>query len=436
MNTQNPFLNALFNNLSSVYQKDEGMINSNLFIWFNACANVFATYSNMAQQTQNNTYLNLADTSALEANFSSYVNFPYPPRLNTVTNGGEIYRAILISIYSSFLNGSTEESMINALTTVLSFLTIDENTNTIMPDSNDVYLYQSDSQIQLVYPALSSSGTTAQPSDISIFPTGLVVTSYNPGNQIITFSGTVPASGQAYEILYFRDHSSQINTNWVNFTNPSGMSPLPTDLKTVVNTFRNPQFSYWWNTYNRSNQGVQIIDGTLNPSDVGLVWRLPEKYITFTDPYTNLATESNVNLYNLSGTIYDINNANKDSNPDYEQTTIITSYANQVSRNPNDFYVRYNENNNLFPALAPISGSLVAVDNVSDLYVGFTSSNFGALDFFQMGENFDIADIFGTGTKYVWTNVTNSNGVYSLNRTNFFERPFSLHENILFEEFF
>lgn len=436
MNTTNKFLNNLFNNLSSIYPQTNGQINSNLFIIFNAYAQVLSNINNIAQDTYNDTYLNLSNVNVLEQNFGPYVDFPKPPRLNTVTNGGEIYRAILRSLYDAFLNGSTEESMDVGLSTVLSYLTIDTNTDPVVSETNNVFFNTYDTSIMLAYPATSASGTLAQPSDFSISPSGIVVTSYDPTTQTITFSGTIPVSGQSYAITYFRDHTNQINTNWINFTTASGTSPLPTDLKTIENTYRNPKFSYWWNTYNRDGNGVQIIDGTLDPSDIGLVWRLPEKYISFTDPYTNNTTKSTIALYNLSGSVYDINSDNKDINPDYLQSTKILSYVNEVSRNPNDFYIRYSQNNNLFPALAQLSGSMNQIEKVSDVSVDFGSSNFGQMDFFEKGTNFDINDLFGFGTKNVWTNVENKNGVYNLSAKNYFDRPFSLHENILFEEFF
>jgi len=436
MNTSNKFLNALFNNLSSVYPSNDGMINSNLFVLFNSYAQVFTNIDNISLDTLNDTYLDLSNVNVLEQNFSPYVDFPKPPRLNTVTNGGEIYRAILRSIYDAFLNGSTEDSMDVGLSTVLSYLTIDENSDLIISESNSVLFNTYDRSIMLAYPATSSSGTIAQPSDIIISPSGLTVYDYDNSTQTIRFSGTIPISGQAYVIDYFRDHSYQINTDWINFTNTSGTSPLPTDLKTIENTYRNPKFSYWWNTYNRDGNGVQIIDGTLEPSEVGLVWRLPEKYFSYTDPFTNNTTKATTTLYNLSGSVYDINSPNKAVNPDYEQTSKVRSYVDEVSRSPEDYYIRYSQNNSVFPALAQFSGSMNQVEKVSDISVDFGSTNFGILDFFQKGNNFDINDLFGFGTKNIWTNVANKNDIYSLSTENFFERPYSLHEKIIFDEFF
>jgi len=436
MNTSNPFLNALFNNLSSTYQKDNGMLNSNLFILFNAYANVFATYNNMMNQTKMNTYLNYADVSALEANFSAFVNFPFPPRLNTVTNGGEIYRSILIALYNAFLNGSTEESMITGLSTVLSYLTIDQNTDPVIEVTNRVNFNSYDTSIQLAYPAVSASGTLAQPTDFTILPSGLTVTGYNPANQTLNFTGNIPISGATYQIIYNVDHTPLMNTDWINLTNPSGTSPLPTDLKTIVNTFRNPQFSYWWNTYNQDGNGIQIIDGLLQPSEVGLVWRLPEKFIRFISPYNGNFVESTINPYNLSGAVYNINSINKDSDPDILQTCPVLNYADEIPGNPSDFYVRYSANNAVFSGLSAFVGTLGQVNSFSNIQTQFASSSFGTLDFFQKGDNFDVTDLFGIGTKNVWLNVPNQNGFYNLSSQTWFARPFSLHETILWNEYF
>lgn len=436
MNSGNKFLDQLFNNLSSVYKSDNGMLESNLFILFNAYASEFQGISDLNDDTHNDTYLRLANTNVLEKNFGPFVDFPKPPRLNTVTNGGEIYRAILRSLYDAFLNGSTEQSMDVGLSTVLSFLTIDERTDTTVAESNNVFFNTFDRSIQLAYGATSSSGTTAQPSDITIFPSGLVVTSYDDNSHTINFSGTIPISGQAYIIEYFRDHTSQINTNWVNFTNQNVLSPLPTDLKTFEDTFQNPKFSFWWNTFNRDGNGVQIIDGALDVSEQGLVWRLPEKFIKFTCPFDGEAKKATIELYNFSGQVYDINSDNKSINPDYKQSCTINSYVDEVSRNPNDYYIRYSQNNSIFVALDPFVGNVKQREKVSDLSVDFVSDNFGTLDFFEKGPNFDINDAFGFGTKGVWLNVENKNGIYSLSDTYLFTRAFSLHEDILFSEIF
>lgn len=436
MNQNNKFLNTLFNNLSSVYSSNDGMINSNLFTLFNAYASVFQNIDDIREDTKNNTYLDYANTDVLEANFSAYVDFPKPPRLNTVTDGGEVYRAILRSIYDAFLNGSTEESMDVGLTTVLSFLTIDESTDSVVTESNNVFFDTFDRSIMLAYPATTSSGTVAQPSDITISPSGLTVTNYNNSTQTITFTGSIPTSGQSYTITYFRSHTDQIDTNWINFTDPSGTSPLPTDLKTIENTFRNPKFSYWWNTFNRDGNGVQIIDGSLEQSEQALVWRLPEKYIRFVSPFNGENKQETINLYNLSGTVYDINSPNKSVNPDVPQTCGIISYVDEVSRTPADYYIRYSQNNSVFTPLDPFIGTVSQVERVSDRSVDFASENFGQLDFFEMGENFNLDDLFGFGTKNVWLNVENQDGLYSLSSNTFFDRPFSLHEDVLFYEFF
>lgn len=435
MNTNNIFLDVLFNNLSSTYQKDNSMLNSNIFTLFNAYANVFATYNNMLNQTKLNTYLNFADVNALEANFSSFVNFPFPPRLNTVTNGGEIYRAILVALYDAFLNGSTEQSMITGLSTVLSYLTIDLNTDPIINVTNRVTLNSYDNSIQLAYPAVSSSGV-AYPADFTILPSGLTVTGYNPNNNILSFTGNIPISGATYQIIYSVDHTPLMNTDWINLTNVSGTSPLPTDLKTIVSTFRNPQFSYWWNTYNQDGNGIQIIDGILQPSEIGLVWRLPEKFIRFISPYNGNLTESTINPYNFSGAVYNINSSNKDSDPDVLQTCPILNYADEIPGNPADFYVRYNGNNAVFSGLSPFIGTLGQVNSFSNIKTQFASQSFGTLDFFQKGTNFDVTDLFGTGTKNVWLNVPNQNGFYNLSSQTWFARHFSLHETRLWSEYF
>ncbi len=436
MKTNNTFLNALFENLSSVYSKDTGQINSQLFVLFNAYANVFQNIDDIRLDTYNNTYLNLSNTDVLEDNFSPYVDFPKPPRLNTVTDGGEIYRAILRSLYDAFLNGSTEESMDVGLSTVLSFLTIDEETDAIITENNNVFFDTYATNIKLAYPAVSSSGTAPALTDFSISPSGLTVTGYNVDTRTISFTGDIPISGQSYIITYSREHSNQTNTNWINFTDPNETSPLPTDLNTIENTYRNPKFSYWWNTYNRDGNGVQIIDGTLEESEQGLVWRLPEKYISYKDPYTQNDTSATIDAYNLNGSAYDINSSNKEVNPDFEQTTSISSYVDQISRNPDDYYIRYSQNNSIFTPLEEFIGGVTQVEKVSDMSVNFASDNFGTLDFFEKGVNFDLNDIFGFGTKNVWTNVSNINGYYSLSVSNYFNRPYSLHETILFKEIF
>ena len=450
MKTDNEYLNSLFNNTSSIYQKNQGMLNSNLYVLWNAYAQVFKDLSVLISGTHNNTYLNLADHSVLEANFSPMVNFEKPPRLNTLENGDEIYRAILKSLYDAFLNGSTEDSMDTGLSTVLSFLITDTVNTGISTESDRVLLYPPDTFIQLPFDALTSSGTVATINDFTISPSGYwIITGYDSATRTLNFSGSnVAANGMIFEIDYYRDYTSVEGTNWINFTNQSEIKPVPLDLKTFENTFQNKKFSYWWNTYNRDGNGVQIIDGALSASDTGLVWRLPSKSIRYKNPYDEDSHDASIDAYDLSGSAYDINNTDKVLNldvlqklqildySDVLQKLQILDYSTEVSSNPNEYFIRYSNNNSQFEALSKFLGTWKDTVSIKGNYVKFANVDSGTLDFFEKGTNFDGNDLFGTGTKHIWLNVPNVNGYYILNDNYIFDRKFSLHEKILFRENF
>ena len=436
MNTNNPSLNKLFSALSSIYSKDNGMQNSNLYIILNAYAEVLQDIQRIVNDTKNNTYLSLADDEGLQAKFGTMINFPKPPRLNTITNGDEIYRAILEALYAAFLNGSTVDAMKTGLSTVLTLLTIDESSNPTVLENNNVFFTTIDRKIQIPYNAISASGTPANPSDFFIAPSGLTITGYEDLTRTVNFTGDIPVSGQTYTITYTRDHSKLINTNWMNFINQIETLPLPYDLKTFEKTFQNPHFSFWWNTYNRDGKGVEIIDAALDASECGLVWRLPEKAISYINPYDGQLHDSCINLYDLSGSVYDINSLNKDMNPDQPQYPHILDYTIQVPDSPDGYYVRYSNNNSIFTALSQFSGSFSIPSIRKGNYIAFGASDYGTLDFFQKNSYFDSTDLFGIGTQNIWTNVANLNGYYYLNADYVYERPFSLHETVLFNENF
>ncbi len=335
------------------------------------------------------------------------------------------------------MNGSTVDSLDTGLTTILSLLTTDDNTANVIVEDNSVFLNQSDSSISLTYNATSSSGTVALPTDFSVSPSGTItVYAYDDDTRTVTFNGTIPVSGESYTITYFRDHTNQISGNWVNTTLQDEIRPLPTNLKVSENTFYNSKFSYWWNTYNDDLNGVEIIDGVLEPSDEGLVWGLPQKNIMFKCPYDGEEHLSCLNFYNLSGSKYDFFSINKDVNPDVLQECKILDYNSQLSRNSSNYYVRYGQNNSKFVPLDKFAGSFNATNQLKGNFVTFESKDFGSLDFFEKNSNFDDTDLFGFGTKSVFLNVSNINGEYTLSDKNLHHRYFSLHENILFQENF
>ncbi len=437
MRSNNAFLDNIFNNTSSIFNKDNGMIHSNLFIMLNAYAEQLNDIDRLKNDTLDDTYLKSAHPDALENNFGSLVNFPKPPRLNTVTDGDEVYREILNSIFSAYLNGATELGMDVGLTTILSFLTQDETSTPVLTETNTVFLNTYNHTVELTYNATNISGNiAASVNDFIISPSGLTVSFYDDIHRTLTLSGNIPSSGQSYDIEYFRSHVQTSGTNWINFTNESETLPLPYNLNVKEKTFRNPHFSYWWNTFNRDGNGVLILDGTLDKSEQALVWRLPEKSIEYVSPYDGLFKNATINLYNLSGTIYDINDSNKDINPDFNIASPILNYSQEVSKSPNDFYVRYSANNSNFVPLTQFAGGFNFNLNIKSNFVVFNSNDFGTLDFFEKGTNFNQSDLFGFGTKHIWTNVKNTNGEYVLNDTSVFNREINFHKSILLNENF
>lgn len=472
LNTNNRFLNSLFNNLSSIYPKDAAVLNSDLFVLLNAYAGVFRDINRLANNTLNNTYLQTAEPDFLYPNFGAMINFPKPPRLNTLAQGDEIYRAILKSLYDAYLNGSTEESMDTGLSTIMSFLTIDTvNQDPVWQQENRVHLTYSDASIQLTYDAISTSGTFISGSNFSvndflILPSGIISPlSYDPASRTLSFTGftqyatsgnaatvlldfNFPASGQTFSISYYMDHTPYISGNWINIIDTTETRPLPYDLKTVENTFYNPKFSFWWSQakqpleqvglgYNRDNNGIEIIDGALTMQEQALVWRLPEADIAYKDPYDLDVHSNTTELYNDIGQIYNISG---DSNINQEvlQDVLISDYTSKISSDPGDYYVRYNINNAYFTALDKFAGSFAPPIVRRYGYAVFTSDNFGALDIFEKNTTFDVNDLFGFGTKHVWKSVAwnRALGGYVISNANRFARPYSLFEDVLFRENF
>lgn len=436
MQDKNQQLVNIINNLSSIYKKDDGIKNYNIYTILNAIASELQDVSRIIVDTKSNTYLNEANADSLQDNFGTMVDFKKPPRLNNLTNGDEIYRAILKALYNAFLNGSTVDSMKIALETVLSFITIDPNGG-ITSQTDNITLTKFDNSITLFFNAVSSSGTTPSINDFSISPSGIIYpTSYNVNTKTLSFTGNIPASGQYFDVVYYKNNATLSGTNWINMNDETIVKPLSYDLNTIENTYFNMKYSYWWNTYNRDGQGVQIIDGALDKSEQALVWRLPEKSITFKDKYDGTIKEYTIPLYNYSGQVYDINNNDKEINPDVLVNPSISDYTSQISKYISDYYVRYSNNNEYFIPLNKFNGSFTAPGITKNSLVSFSSNDFGALDFFEKGDNFNENDLFGTGTKHVWTNVLNNNGYYTLSDNNLFERPYNLHEEIFFNENF
>jgi len=440
MDSDNIYLDNLFNGLSSIYRNDNGMLNSNMFIIDNSYAEVFSDVQRKINQVSNNTYIATAEQAALEANFGTLINFPMPPRLNTVNQGGEIYRAMLKAMFKVFQSGATTASMQQALGTAVSYLTVDPNTTAAEQVVNYTTLYVTTSGISLAYPAVQASGGnilgpartgTAASGDIAFFPSDLIVTNYNPTTNTISFTGTVN-TGTNYAIFYNRDNTAYNGTNWVNLTNPTGLAINPLDLiGDPIPSYDNPIFSYWWNTYNTDGNGIIIDQFALSGTDSSLVWRLPEKTIAYTSPFTGRPVTQTVDFYNLTGTAYNIDIVTP-SNPDTLFNDVPQNYYSDVSSNFNNYYIRYSANNNSTqPALFPFLGSLPTFTKYYNS-ISFFSSNFGNLDFFEKGSNFDVNNLLGTGTINAWINVPNVNGAYNLNNTNIVQRNYSLHEDILY----
>jgi hypothetical protein len=444
MESQNPFLDNLFNGLSSVYNKDNGMLNSNMYTILNAYALVFQDIQRIISQTQANTYISTADPATLQNNFGVLIGFPKPPRLDSLTNGNEIYRAILRALYQDYQLAPTAISIQQAVAIILSFLVTDPTTADVYLERDVVSLNIPDTSIQLPYnpiPVVSEQFPDANVADPSSYikfsPEGiLTVTGYDPNTRTITFTGN-PASAATYTVVYYRDDTTMRGTNWINLTNPTATNVLPLDLKTTENTFDNYKFSYWWNVYNRDGEGVRILQNLLVNQDQGLVWRLPEKTISFISPYNtsgNTFQQASVDLYNNQGQVYDINIVTPE-NPDSLIPTIPLDYFSQVAVNPENYLIRYSADNALYEPFAEFNGSFSGFQK-NNYSIAFGSVNYGSLDFFEKGPNFDMNDLFGYGTKNIWLDVPFLQGSYTLNNSNFFNRQISLHESILFQDFF
>jgi hypothetical protein len=440
METSRQKLNNLFNNLSSIYSKDNGMLNSNLYVLFNAYAEVFQDVQRNINQTQNNTYIFSADSDALEDNFGSLINFPKPPRLNTVDNGDNIYRFILGTLYQYFLSGATVATMEASLNEVLSLLTIDPSTQGCSSVVNYSYLPFDATSVQVTWPAVQCvSGVTAGiagAGDILIDPSDLIVTSYDDSTRTVSFTGTVN-TGTRYQFIYNRDNTNYIDTNWMNLTNRTVQNVSPMNLSSgLVNTYNNPEFSYWWNNYNADGEGVVVNEFEIDESDSSLVWRLPQRTVRFLNPYTNTFTLKSYDFYNLTGTSYVLQGPITPTNPDTPFSDLPINYQDEVSGKYQNYFIRYNQNN---PGPAPVNTQFSGVFPKYTKKFGsieFPSDDFGPLDFFEKNANFDQNDLFGSGTKHAWTNVTNNNGKYIIDNSSFVQRDFSLHQNILTSENF
>jgi len=404
MDSGNPTLDRLFNNLSSVYSKDNGMLNSNMYVIMNAYSEVFDDAQRKTSQVSDNTYIVSAEVDALEANFGTIINFPKPPRLNTTADGDNIYRFMLSALFKNFLSGATISTMETILNNSLSLLTTDPNTADYLSVVNFSELRYYDTSIELANQAVHVSGNTiigpAEISDIFIDPPDIGVSAYDNATKTISFTGTVQ-SGVTYKFLYQRDNTSYNDTNWMNLTNQNVFDVSPMNLRAgAVSTFNNPEFSYWWNTYNQDGDGVLVNEFEITASDSATVWRLPEKVVSFISPYTNNIIERSFDFYNLSGTSYDLSTISE-YNPNVEFSDLPQSYLTEVSGKPTNYYVRYGANNNgPFEALSQFSGTFTKYVKKMDR-INFTSPNFGPLDFFEKNENFDEADLFGSGTKHI-----------------------------------
>ena len=436
----NPFLDNLFNGLSSVYNKDSGMVNSNMYTILNSYALMFQDIQRVIDQAKANTYIATAAPQVLQDNFGVLIDFPKPPRLNSLSNGDEIYRAILRALYQDYQLAPTSLSIQKAVSIILSFLVTDPNTTGYYQETDEVILNIPDTTIQLAYNAVKVVNGAivgvADVSDITFFPSDFTVTGYDDNTKTITFSGN-PTISQNYSIVYYRNNSGLEGTNWINLTSPSATNVLPLDLKTTTKTFDNYQFSYWWNTYNRDDVGVEIIENLLENEDQGIVWRLPQRTVSYINPYNasgNIFQSSSIDAYNSEGGIYDINIVTP-SNPDSLISTIPLDYFSDVSVNTDNFYIRYSADNALFVPFDVFIGSFGKF-NKTNYSLAFNSVNYGNLDFFEIGEDFDNNDLFGYGTKHIWMDVPYLNGQYVLNNSVFFDRQISLHERTIFQDNF
>ncbi len=443
MNSGKPFLDNLFDGLSSIYRKDNGMLNSELFVLLNAYGQVLDDSQRELDKIANNTYISSADEDALEDNFGDLINFPKPPRLNTISDGNEIYRAMLQSMFSTFLSGATNATMEQALNTNLSLLTTDPSSDQAVSVDNFAKFDIGTEKIQLTWDAVRPSGNNnqfvdgpARAEDIVFSPQDLIVTSYNSENRFIQFTGTLN-TGTNYRISYRRDNQNFEDTNWLNLTDRSqtNVSPLAlTDGR--IDTFNNPQFSYWWNTFNVDGSGVVIDEFKINRDESSLVWRLPQKTASYISPFTDGVVNQSYPFYNISGTVFDLSVVNT-LNPDIKFSNFPLNYQEDVSARFSNYFVRYSNNNQTFTAFDEFQGTFTKFVKRQQS-IDFPSSDFGRLDFFEKGADFDPDDLFGSGTKHVWLDVLHdpSTTAYIINNANFFERKLSLHDLCLYQENF
>jgi hypothetical protein len=472
MQTANQYTDSLFDDLSSVYSKDQGMVNSNLYVILNAFAESMKNVKDNIDQYRDNTYIATADPDYLEPNFGDLIDFPKPPILNTLTNGDDIYRAVLKALYRNYLNPSTTFSVKDSLQILLSYLITDPTSLDYIRQRNYAFLTSTDDRLVLPYNAVKVSGNKiigiADASDIQIISvtdlSTIPVLGYNDSTLTVSFqpnyvfSGTVASgsqfSGTQFEVVYYSNDTTMRGTNWINATIDGQQNYLPTNLPAYssvldsisiqniltskqVNTFDNPNFSYWWNTYNINGSGVVLNENYLTNSDVGLVWRLPEKTIYITNPYTGESEKRSIPFNNIQGQVYDINTVSE-INPD---TMILSSpyvYVTDVSSSFDDYFVRYSNNNKYAPSDKILQQVNFRLDQFqkNNKSISFPSADFGEIDFFMKGTNFDKNDLFGYGTQYVWLNVPNTNGNYVLSNNNIYQRSYSCHERILFLENF
>jgi hypothetical protein len=407
----------------------------------NAYASVYGDIRRKNTQVKNNTYITSANSQALQDNFGDMIKFPKPPRLNTLTDGDDIYRFILLSLFQNFLSGSTVATMDNSLNQVLSLLAIDDRTDEAVLVSNYSQFRFDSTSIELSDRAVQASGGnilgTATASDFEIAPSGQIfIYDYNDANKTISFSGTVN-TGVTYNISYFRDNANYQDTNWMNLADRNVLSPSPMNLLAGdVSTYNNPEFSYWWNTYNVDGSGVVIDEFKITADESPLIFRLPSESVTFKNPYTSAIVTNSIDVYNLSGTAFDINIVSE-YNPDIEFSDAPQNYQTDVSGKYQNYYVRYSENNSYnYTALAKYNGSFTKYTKKLQS-IEFPSNNRGTLDFFEKNTNFDINDLFGTGTKHIWLDVAwDPSGKYLLDNSSFLERSYSLHQDLVWREFF
>ena len=441
MNSNKPFLDSIFDNyLSSVYRKDNGMLNSNLFVILNAYSEVFNDMSRKSNVLQGNVYIPQASPAALEDNFGFLIDFPKPPSFNTRSDGNEVYRAMLKTLFSYLASGSTVATMDSSVTDIISLLEEDPNTAPYVRVQNFTEFAFDAAQIELSYNAVATGSATlgpAEPSDIFISPTGLTITGYDDPTKTITFFGT-PLTGVQYTISYYRDTAFVQGTNWMNLTDPTDLNVSPMNLAAGnVSTYYNSEFSYWWSEYNTDGTGVEIDSFQINPEDSSLIWRLPTKSVRFESPFDGRLINRTYQFYNESGTVFDITKIT-DINPDVLFNDEPNDYQQDVSAKSSNYFIRYSNNNNgPNPAFSVFSGSFNQYRKRFES-IEFPSNNVGTLDLFEKGDNFNQEDLFGYGTKNIWLDVAyNANKeAYVIDNSKIFERDFSLHEHVNYFEGF